>query len=233
MHDYESCKEHAAVQWRLPTNLAAKHDWLIVAYIYITWISNLVPLLEGLCSLNPVDLISRCLIFCWNRTHDLGIDSPALWPTKLVLHRLGYRLKIKSQHCAAAFFMQVRKSCIDLDPTLLQENEMLALGICMPQSRHRAVQGCRLAASRSRLYYYSQFFRFHNNEFDEMLCKLESSEYARSFQTKPNPALIFRELPHTLLIEPIGLQKEVFPKIRSSEISVASYTILFYPWKRT
>ena len=28
--------------------------------------------------------------FCWNRADDLGTDSPVLWTTKLVLHRLGY-----------------------------------------------------------------------------------------------------------------------------------------------
>ena len=40
-----------------------------------------------------VDLMSRCLIFCRNRTDDLGIDRPVLWPTKLVLHRFGYSLE--------------------------------------------------------------------------------------------------------------------------------------------
>ena len=32
--------------------------------------------------------------FCRNRTDDLGIDSPALWPTELVLHRLGSMMMI-------------------------------------------------------------------------------------------------------------------------------------------
>jgi len=37
-------------------------------------------------------------------------------------------------------------------------------------------------------------FRFHNNEFDEMLCELDSTEFARSFRTKPNLAIssVFR-----------------------------------------
>jgi hypothetical protein len=46
-------------------------------------------------------------------------------------------------------------------------------------------------------------------------------------------SLIFRELPHTLLIGPIGPREEVFPEIGSTEISVTCCTILFYPRKRT
>jgi len=30
-----------------------------------------------------------------------------------------------------------------------------------------------------------QLVRFHKNEFDEMMCKLGSSEYARSFEQNP------------------------------------------------
>ena len=38
-------------------------------------------------------------------------------------------------------------------------------------------------------------FRFYNNESDEMPCKLDSTEHARSFRTKTNPALkIFSEI---------------------------------------
>jgi len=33
-----------------------------------------------------------------------------------------------------------------------------------------------------------QFFRFHKNKLDEMLCNLDSTEYARSFE--PNPTLL-------------------------------------------
>ena len=32
-------------------------------------------------------------------------------------------------------------------------------------------------------------FRFHNKEFDEMPCKLDSTKFARSFRTKLIPAL--------------------------------------------
>jgi len=54
------------------------------------------------------------------------------------------RFQIGSQHCAAAFYLQVPKSCTDLDPTLLFENtgqirmgnKRLALGISFPQLRN-------------------------------------------------------------------------------------------------
>ena len=62
-------------------------DWLMIALI--TWNSNLVPLFEGLCSSNPCRFVSSVFLgFCQNRNDDLGIHSPALWPTELVLHHL-------------------------------------------------------------------------------------------------------------------------------------------------
>jgi len=48
----------------------------------------------------------------------------------------------------------------------------------------------------------NNLFRFHNNEFDEILCKLDSTEYARSFRkypTLPNP-LTGKEKTHDLRI---------------------------------
>ena len=60
---------------------------------FITCNSNLVPLLEGLCSSNPWRFeFSIFGSFCRNRTEDLRINSPALWPTELVLHRPGCKL---------------------------------------------------------------------------------------------------------------------------------------------
>ena len=57
---------------------------------FITCKSSLVPLLEGLCTSNPCRFeFSVFLSFCRNRTDDLRIDSPALRPTELVLHRFG------------------------------------------------------------------------------------------------------------------------------------------------
>jgi len=61
----------------------------------------------------------------------------------------------------------------------------LALGVCFPQPCSSA--GRRFAASRSLWITTHHFVRFHKNEFDEMLCKLDSTEYARLFE--PNPTL--------------------------------------------
>jgi len=103
------------------------------------------------------------------------------------------RLKIPSRHCAAAFSFEVPKSCADLDPTILyisisgtyskfvQKNKMTALGLpptAMPEGWPQVAT--------------NNLFRFHNNEFDEMPCKLDSTEYARSFRTKPNPKVAAR-----------------------------------------
>jgi len=70
---------------------------------------------------------------------------------------------VGSRHCAAAFSLQVPKSCTDLDPTLLyistwgtyskfvRKDKMLALRVCLPQPCLSA--GHRYAESRSRLNY--------------------------------------------------------------------------------
>ena len=62
---------------------------------------------------------------------------------------------------------------------------MLALGVCFPRPYSRA--GRRFAASRSLWITTHHFVRFHKIEFDEMLCKLDSTEYARL--SEPNPTL--------------------------------------------
>ena len=64
--------------------------------------------------------------------------------------------------------------------------KMPALSVCLPQPCPSA--GRRFAMSRSRLNHFYHLFRFHNNELDEMPCKLDSTEFARSFWTIPNPA---------------------------------------------
>ena len=59
--------------------------WLMIAFI--TWNSNLVSLLEGLCTSNPCHgrfKFSVSSSYYRNRTDDLGIDSPALLPTELI-----------------------------------------------------------------------------------------------------------------------------------------------------
>jgi len=74
------------------------------------------------------------------------------------------RFRIGSRHWAAAFSLQVPKSGVDLDPTLLyisilqtyskivRKTKMLALIVCFPQPCSSA--GRRFAASRSRMNYY-------------------------------------------------------------------------------
>ena len=51
---------------------------------FITFKSSLVPLLEGLWSSNSWEF--EVSGFRRNRTDDLGIDSPSLWPTEPRLH---------------------------------------------------------------------------------------------------------------------------------------------------
>ena len=60
------------------------HRWLMMAIIICN--SSFVPLLKGLRRSNPCKFESRLsfLSFCRNRTDDLGINSPALWPIELV-----------------------------------------------------------------------------------------------------------------------------------------------------
>ena len=48
---------------------------------FITFNSSLVPLIEGLCNSNPWEF--EFSEFRRNRTYDLGINSPSLWPTDI------------------------------------------------------------------------------------------------------------------------------------------------------
>jgi len=102
-----------------------------------------------------------------------------------------------SLHCAAVLFSQVPKLCTELDLSLLyiltlgtyskftRKNNFLALGVCFPQPCSCA--GRRFATTRSRYNTTDESFRFHNNNFDEMRCKLDSIENPRSFEKYPNP----------------------------------------------
>ena len=57
---------------------------LMMMIAFITFKSSLVPLFEGLWSSNSWE--SELSGFSRNRTDDLGIDSPSLWPTEPRLH---------------------------------------------------------------------------------------------------------------------------------------------------
>ena len=59
-----------------------KHMVTMIAFI--TYKSSLVPLFEGLWSSNSWEF--ELSGFRRNRTDDLGIDSPSLWPTEPRLH---------------------------------------------------------------------------------------------------------------------------------------------------
>ena len=56
----------------------------MIMIAFITFNSSLVPLFEGLWSSNPWEF--ELSGFRRNRTDDLGIDSPLLWPTEPRLH---------------------------------------------------------------------------------------------------------------------------------------------------
>jgi len=100
---------------------------------FITCKSNLIPLLEGLCSSNTCRFeFSGLLSFCWNRTNDLGINIPALLPSNLFFPFLAavqwqnpifpaskHVFPPEFCHCAAGLQTQVPKLCTDLDLSFL------------------------------------------------------------------------------------------------------------------
>jgi len=99
--------------------------------------------------------------------------------------------------CAAVLRTQVPTLSTSLDLGLLyilisgtyskfaRKNIFLSLGVCFPQLRSSA--GRRFAASRrSRVQYYNEAFRFHNKNFDEIRCKLDSTENPLSFEKYSN-----------------------------------------------
>ena len=101
-------------------------------------------------------------------------------------------------HYAAA--LQVPNTCTDLNLTLLYISTLRTYTklefirkIKWLRSTFASCNPARvLAAGLPRqdhvLINTKQFVRLHKNSFNEMLCKLDSSEYARSFEQ--NPALL-------------------------------------------
>ena len=63
---------------------------MMMMIAFITFKSSLVPLFEGLWSWNSWEF--ELSGFSRNRTDDLGIDSPSLWPTEPRLH-------VRSTYC--------------------------------------------------------------------------------------------------------------------------------------
>jgi len=101
------------------------------------------------------------------------------------------------RHCATVLQTQVPTLCTDLNLGLLyiliygiyskftRENNFLALGVCFPQPCSSA--GRRFAESRPRLQNYRRIVSFPQQFFDEMRCKLDSTENPRSFEKYPTP----------------------------------------------
>ena len=62
------------------SNPLDRYHWLMIAFI--TWNSNSSPLIEGLSISNPCRFDLSVFEGLPGRTDDLGINSPALWPTE-------------------------------------------------------------------------------------------------------------------------------------------------------
>ena len=102
-----------------------------------------------------------------------------------------------NRHCATVFFKQVPKKCTYIDLSLLyvlkletyskfaRKNNCLALGVCF--RRHaRALAAC--LPRQDHVYNTTdKSFRFHNNKFDQMPCKLDFTENPPSFDKYPTP----------------------------------------------
>ena len=109
------------------------------------------------------------------------------------------RGKIRFCHCAAVLQTKVPKVCTDLDLGLLyilisgtyskfaRKNNFLALGVCFPQPRAARALAAGLPRQDHVYKTTDESFRFHNKNFDEMLCKLESTENPSSFEKYPTP----------------------------------------------
>ena len=105
--------------------------------------------------------------------------------------------KIGIFHCAAVLQTQVPKLCTDLDLSLLhiltlgaygkfaRKSNFLALGICF-----RSLDRVMVAGLPRQDHVYKttdKSFRLHNKNFDEMRCKLDSTENQRSIEKYPTP----------------------------------------------
>jgi len=102
------------------------------------------------------------------------------------------------QCAAAALFLQVPKFCTDLNGTLLyilmfktcsnfaRKYEILALDICFPQTCSSASHV--FAVSRSHLACYWPIGSFPQEQSNQMLRKLDSSENPHSFRKSQAPS---------------------------------------------
>jgi len=72
-------------EWEIESSPTMCHIERCCFYYFVR--NSLVALLEALCAQMQIWVFDVWSL-CWNRTGDLGTDSPALWPTKLVVYRL-------------------------------------------------------------------------------------------------------------------------------------------------
>jgi len=102
--------------------------------------------------------------------------------------------------CTMAFLLQVPKLCTNQDLTLLyswilvthskfaQEKHLIALWHFLPADMFEPRGLFARLPLQDHVYICTdESFRFHNNEFDEMPCKLVSTEYPRSFEKYSPP----------------------------------------------
>ena len=95
----------------------------------------------------------------------------------------------------AAFFLQVPKLCTNLEPTIIY---ILILGTYGRFARENKCQSSAFASRRHARALATdllrqdqvhittdELVRFHNNEFDEMPCELDSTENPCSFEKYP------------------------------------------------
>jgi len=102
-----------------------------------------------------------------------------------------------SRHCASVLQTQVPKLCTDLNLSLLyisivrtyskfaRKNNFLALGVCFPQPCQARVLAAGLPRQDHVYKTTDESFRFHDKNFDEMRCKLDSTENPHSFEKYP------------------------------------------------
>ena len=89
---FESCHVYKHLSLLLLVLRHCEHWFLFLDWWLLLLLETLIyyPCFRVYVAQIHVDLSSRFCEFCLNRTDDLGTDSPALWPTELVLHRLGW-----------------------------------------------------------------------------------------------------------------------------------------------
>ena len=65
---------------------------------------------------------------------------------------------------------------------------MQTLGVCIPSRIHARELAAGLPRQDHVYITTDKSIRFHNNKFDEMPCKLDSTDITRSFEKYPTPS---------------------------------------------